>query len=103
MVHIHTKEEILHEFHLRGLSISAWAREHGFSISLVYQVLAGRRQGIRGQCHQIAVALNLKEGLIGALEDLPFEMAPPISTNSSSSTSVSKTECSSQYEMAHDG
>lgn len=73
-MHVRTKEEVLHEFRVRGISISAWARARGFSVSLVYQVIAGSKAGVRGQCHQIAVALGLKEGLIAELSDLPFDL-----------------------------
>lgn len=37
---------IRQEFARRGVSISAWARAHGYSKQLVYQVLAGRK-GVR--------------------------------------------------------
>lgn len=43
-----------------GTSIAAWARSHGFSERLVYNVLAGR-PSYRGQSHQIAVALGIKK------------------------------------------
>lgn len=45
-----------------GMSIAEWARENGFSASLVYHLLAGRNRGVRGQSHRIAVALRLKRG-----------------------------------------
>lgn len=58
-----TPSEVKEEFLRRGLSISAWALAQGFSAPLVYQVLAGRRGGVRGQSHDIALALGLKTGL----------------------------------------
>ena len=57
-------------FARHGLSVSGWARENGFSQALVYQVLSGKRQPIRGESHRIAVALGLKEGVVGDYEDL---------------------------------
>ncbi len=72
---VRTKEEVLQEFRARGLSISGWARAHGFSVPLVYQVISGKKLGMRGQCHEIAVVLGLKQGQIGDLHDLPFEEA----------------------------
>lgn len=45
-----------------GISVAEWARVQGFSTGLVYQVLEGRRKCLRGQSHQIAMALGLKEG-----------------------------------------
>ena len=68
-----TAEEIRREFALRGLSISEWAREQGFSAALVYQVLGGKRRALRGQSHRIAVALGLKEGIVAEISDLPFQ------------------------------
>lgn len=49
-------------FEASGLSVAEWARRKGFSTGLVYQVLEGRRKCLRGQSHQIAVALGLKQG-----------------------------------------
>lgn len=68
-----TSDEIRHEFDVRGLSISEWARQRGFSTALVYQVLGGKRRARRGQSHRIAVALGLKEGIAAEMSDLPFE------------------------------
>ena len=58
------------EFARRGVSISAWARAHGYSKQLVYQVLSGRKRCVRGQCHEIAVRLGLKEGVLGTVADI---------------------------------
>lgn len=78
---IKTGAEVRAEFSRRGLSISAWARSHGYSAQLVYQVLAGRRGCVRGQCHEIAVRLGLKRGLIGNVTDIdalsPKALAEP--------------------------
>ena len=63
-------DEIRAEFARRGLSISGWARSHGYSAQLVYGVLAGRNRGLRGQSHEIAVRLGLKHGLIGRVTDI---------------------------------
>ena len=65
-------KEIKKEFSDRGLSISGWAKAHGYSQALVYQVLSGSRKPTRGESHQIAVALGLKEGIIGEYKDLNF-------------------------------
>jgi gp16 family phage-associated protein len=45
-----------------GVSVAEWARVNGFSTTLVYQVLDGRRKCLRGQSHQIALALGIKKG-----------------------------------------
>ena len=50
-------------FEESGIPVAEWARENGFSASLVYQVLEGKGKCIRGQSHRIAVALGMKEGL----------------------------------------
>jgi len=72
MTILRTPEEIKQEFARRGLTIASWARENGFSLPLVYQVLSRKKPATRGECHRIAVALTLKEGDIGDLKDLPF-------------------------------
>jgi gp16 family phage-associated protein len=48
------------QFRARGMTIRSWAQTNGFSTPLVYAVLGGRVQGIRGQAHEVAVALGLK-------------------------------------------
>ena len=63
-------DAIRQEFARRGVSISAWARAHGYSKQLVYQVLSGRKRCVRGQCHEIAVRLGLKTGVIGSVADI---------------------------------
>lgn len=57
-----THEDAARTFHAQGVTISEWATRHGFCVSLVYQVLAGKRKCLRGQSHRIAVALKLKPG-----------------------------------------
>lgn len=49
-----------------GTSINTWARTHGFDPALTYAVIAGKRKCLRGQSHEIAVALGLKHGPLGA-------------------------------------
>jgi gp16 family phage-associated protein len=55
-----TAEEAQKRFRNDGLNINSWALEQGFTPALVYAVLQGRRKCLRGQSHQIAVALGLK-------------------------------------------
>lgn len=57
-------------FEESGIPVAEWARANGFSTGLVYQVLEGKRKCLRGQSHQIAVALGLKEGLMVTVEQL---------------------------------
>ena len=67
-----TPEQIKQEFEDRGLSISGWAKERGYSQALVYQILSGARKPVRGESHKIAVELGLKEGKTGSYKDLSF-------------------------------
>lgn len=59
---------------MSGTSVSEWARVRGFSAVLVYQVLDGRRKCMRGQSHQIAVALGLKQGVVMELDELSRQL-----------------------------
>lgn len=61
-------------FELSGTSVAEWARVRGFSTGLVYQVLEGRRKCMRGQSHQIAVALGLKQGVVLGIEELSRQL-----------------------------
>lgn len=61
--------EIKNAFDQAGISVSEWARLNGFSGSLVYQVLEGKRLCKRGQSHRIAIALGLKKGSSASLEE----------------------------------
>lgn len=47
-------------FRDQGINVRAWAIEHGFNPGLVYSVLRGERKCLRGQSHDVAVALGLK-------------------------------------------
>lgn len=53
-------DRVRQDFYLRGESVADWARERGFSQSVVYQVLNGRCKALRGDSHRVAVALGLK-------------------------------------------
>lgn len=65
-----TPQDVRREFEHKGISIAAWAAANGFSSNLVGEVLAGRKKGIRGQSHKIAVMLGLKSGEIVDAQDL---------------------------------
>lgn len=49
------------EFVASGVNISEWARERGFNVSAVHNVLGGHRSCRRGASHRIAVALGIKD------------------------------------------
>ncbi len=55
-------EQVRRDFIRRGESINAWATRHGFSPSLVSDILCGRRKCLRGESHRAAVLLGLKVG-----------------------------------------
>lgn len=69
-VPIRTLPDLRSEFERLGVSIADWSRTNGFSSALVYQILAGRKRCLRGQSHQIAVRLGLKQGGIGTVADI---------------------------------
>lgn len=68
-------ERVRNGFFLRGESVADWARQNGYSTTLVYQVLSGRCKAMRGDSHRVAVALGLKPrlGADRAAEGLPAE------------------------------
>lgn len=63
-LHTKTAAQVRAEFIRKGVSFAGWAREHGFGRSLVYEVVSGRKRCLRGQSHQIAVLLGMKDGEI---------------------------------------
>lgn len=48
-------------FQTEGISIAEWSRSWGFKTALVYRVLRGEAKCLRGESHQIALALGIKE------------------------------------------
>lgn len=70
-----TPDQIRAEFQRKGVSIAGWATAHGFNTNLVFEVLAGRKKGVRGQSHKIAVMLGLKEGEIADPRDIDHSQA----------------------------
>lgn len=64
-----SRKQIRAEFASRGWSISAWAKQRGYSAALVLNILSDddrnpRRKCLRGESHNIAVELGLKAGQI---------------------------------------
>jgi gp16 family phage-associated protein len=62
-----TRKQVREEFARQGLSYSAWARKHGYSPNLMYEILNDdqtnpRCKCLRGDSHNIAVELGLKAG-----------------------------------------
>ncbi len=71
---MNTAEDVRTIFKERGVSLSYWARRHGFSESLVYQVLSGKRRACRGESHRIAVALGLKVDKAVSCQDIDRQL-----------------------------
>lgn len=64
-----TRQQVRDEFSRRGMSISGWAKNRGYSPNLAYDIINDddsnpRRKCLRGESHNIAVELGLKEGEI---------------------------------------
>lgn len=46
---------------VKGITLTAWAEQHGFRLSAVNAVLRGQHQGHYGKAHEIMVALGMKD------------------------------------------
>ena len=55
-----TPDQIKKRFRQRGVTITQWAAEQGYSRHAVYRVLNGFDKGNYGQAHDIAVKIGLK-------------------------------------------
>ena len=75
-------EEARQVFTDQGVSVADWARQHRFSLPLVYAVLKGRNRASRGESHKIAVALGLKR--ICTQLSLLADIGPLATTNAHS-------------------
>ena len=63
------RAQVREEFARKGLTISSWAKNHGYSSNMVIAILADneahlRLKCLRGDAHNIAVQLGLKEGVV---------------------------------------
>ena len=61
---LRTAAEARADLQAKGVSITQWAIANKFSPNLVFEVLGGRKKCVRGQAHNIAVKLGLKDGEI---------------------------------------
>ena len=61
---LRTTEQARAELQRKGVSVTQWAVSNGFSPNLVFEMLSNRRKPTRGQTHNIAVALGIKESEI---------------------------------------
>ena len=58
-----TTQEAKQQLSDKGLTVSDWAKQHGFPVRAVRAVLSGHNKGNYGQSHKIAVALGLKKAV----------------------------------------
>lgn len=65
-----TQDQVKEEFNEAGMSIRQWSVENGFAPSLVYRVLSLKKIPRRGESHDIAVLLGIKEGKLSGAEAL---------------------------------
>lgn len=56
-----TPEQVKNRFQQRGITITQWALDNGYSREAVYRVLNGITKAKYGQSHEIAVKLGLKK------------------------------------------
>lgn len=73
---LRTRAQIREEFASRGWSITGWARQHGYSPVMVSDIINDdernpKRKCLRGESHNIAVALGLKDGVISRPANVP--------------------------------
>jgi gp16 family phage-associated protein len=61
---LRTAAEARADLQAKGISITQWSIANKFSPNLVFEVLGGRKKCVRGQAHEIAVKLGIKEGEI---------------------------------------
>ena len=71
-----TRAQVREEFARRGWSITGWARQNGYCPVMTSDILNDdernpKRKCLRGESHNIAVALKLKEGEISRPANVP--------------------------------
>ncbi|QFT84468.1 hypothetical protein FIU88_05675 [Halomonas sp. THAF12] len=66
-----TREQARQELDRRGITVADFCRAHDLTPNLVYDLLAGRKKGKRGEAHRAAVLLGIKDGVIDDVEDFP--------------------------------
>lgn len=59
-----TAAQVKKEFERAGVSVTEWARAHKFERMTVVDILRGKRVGKRGEAHEVAIALGMKDGVI---------------------------------------
>lgn len=57
---LRTPAEVRAWLERHGVTISEWARRHGFKPAIVSALLAGRTRGCWGEAHEVAILLGLR-------------------------------------------
>lgn len=70
------RSEVREEFSSKGWAVSSWAKQHGYSAQLVHTILHDddkkpRRPCLRGESHNIAVDLGIKQGQVSRPSNIP--------------------------------
>lgn len=52
-------EQVKKKFEANGMTVADWARQHGFSVGCVYDVLRGKALGRRGEAYRVAKRLGI--------------------------------------------
>lgn len=55
-----TPDQVREKLRSKGITLSAWAKAHGFDPRAVYRVMSGTDKAWYGRAHEIAVALGTK-------------------------------------------
>lgn len=55
-----TAEQIKSRLRRQGITLTQWAKDHGYPRADVYRVLNGQYKAHYGRAHEIAVALGMK-------------------------------------------
>lgn len=85
-----TREQVRAWFEEEGITVSEWARQHGFGRAEVYALLLGRTRGRRGKSHQVALALGLKRKSQPRLDIDGVGLAGPPGVGTTNFTSETK-------------
>jgi|CXWL01.1.fsa_nt_gi gp16 family phage-associated protein len=70
-----SRQDVKRELIKKGIPIATWAKENGINPTVAYALLNSKTKGNRGQAHQAAVLLGLKEGEIVQLVDVKHALA----------------------------
>jgi gp16 family phage-associated protein len=55
-----TADQVKHRLRLKGVTITQWAADRGYTRNEVYRVLNGQAKAHYGKAHEIAVELGMK-------------------------------------------